>query len=91
MNMALWRLMKIAKQDDKQARLVASFLLAWWNPDTYGGFNLTDLWLVDEEIADDMVAVTALVHMLGEYPDDVVLESEFEEVVAQWRPHRLHS
>ena len=45
---ALRRLVAIAKKDHGQSRRVANFLLAWWNPNTCGGFDLTDLWAVPE-------------------------------------------
>ena len=48
---ALERLIRIAQGDSGQCRIVANFLLAWWNAPEYGGFDLTDLWAVDAAIA----------------------------------------
>lgn len=41
---AICRLVQIAKGDTGQNRGVANFLLAWWNAEECGGFDLTDLW-----------------------------------------------
>ncbi len=83
---ALRRLIRIAQTDTGQARRVASFLLAWWNARTCGGFDLTDLWAVDAEIAQDMVLVFGLVARLREYPPKLGLEAEFAQIVRDWRP-----
>jgi hypothetical protein len=45
---ALERLIRIANRDTGQSRRVASFLLAWWNAEECGGFDLTDLWGIDD-------------------------------------------
>ncbi len=58
---ALVRLVRIAQSDTGQGRRVANFLLAWWNAQACGGFDLTDLWAVDDAIADDMLAITRLI------------------------------
>jgi len=39
---ALDRLIQIAKGGTGQSRKVANFLLAWWNAEACGGFDLTD-------------------------------------------------
>jgi hypothetical protein len=44
---ALQRLIQIAQDDTGQSRIVANFLLAWWNAGECGGFDLTDVWGVD--------------------------------------------
>ena len=86
---AVRRLVNIAKGDTGQSRTVANFLLAWWNAGSCGGFDLTDLWAVDGEIADDMVAVARLVADRHEYPTAYGLGPDFEQIVADWRPELL--
>jgi hypothetical protein len=49
-------------------RVVANFLLAWWNE--CGGFDLTDVWAVDTAIAVDMVQDTNYPHCFGRPPGD---------------------
>jgi len=57
---AIERLVRIAQSDTGQSCRVANFLLAWWNAEACGGFDLTDLWGVDAAIAADMVMVFAI-------------------------------
>ena len=55
-------------------------LLAWWNAEECGGFDLTDLWNVDVNIAVDMVAVFAFVANQRHYPDDLGYKEQFQAV-----------
>jgi hypothetical protein len=82
---AIERLIQIAQSDTGQSRRVANFLLAWWNAEECGGFDLCDLWNVDSAIADDMVTVFALLANLNSYPDDLGYSEQFERIVAEWR------
>ena len=88
---ALHRLVDIARGNTGQSRKVANFLLAWWNAGSCGGWDLTELWEVDRVIADDMLAVAAIIARHHEYPTAYGLQAEFEALVAQWRPHLLRS
>lgn len=83
---ALNRLLAAAQKDTGQSRRVADFLLAWWNADSCGGFDLTDLWAVDEEIAEDMVTVFAYVARANKYPDVIGYAAQFKSIVRSWRP-----
>lgn len=71
---SLARLVKIAQGDTGQCRRVANFLLSWWNAETCGGFDMTDLWALDTEICHDMLRVFSLVASRREYPDYFVPE-----------------
>jgi hypothetical protein len=82
---ALKRLLAIANGTADQSRFVANFLLAWWNGGRDGGFDLTDLWNVDEKMANDMVSVFRIVANHRHYADQYGLAGEFEELVALWR------
>lgn len=82
---ALRRLLAIADRDTGQSRRVAAFLLAWWNAETCGGFDLTDLWAVDADIAQDMLSVIALIARVREYPPALGLDAEFRQLVKLWR------
>ena len=83
---ALERLLEIAKRDTGQSRRVASFLLAWWNAEECGGFDLTDFWNVDAEIVRDMISVLELVVAQRKYPDTFGYGKDFEYLVKLWRP-----
>jgi hypothetical protein len=67
-------------------RVVANFLLAWWNASEYGGFDLTDVWVVDSAIAADMLAVFEQLLHCRRYPDSLGYGAEFEAIVQRWRP-----
>lgn len=82
---ALERLIQVALGDTGQSRKVASFLLAWWNAEECGGFDLTDLWRVDTAIAADMVAVFRMVAERNNYPDTLGFGEQLEKIVASWR------
>ena len=86
---ALRRLLDVAHRDTGQSRKAADFLFAWWNAQTCGGWDLTDLWGVDDAIAGDMLSVAAFIAANREYPTSYGLGEEFEALVARWRPHLL--
>ena len=83
---ALEKLLNIANCDTGQGRRVANFILAWWNAEEHGGFDLTDLTNVDREFSEDMASVfTWLAREEDvEYPYDY--RSEIEQIIARWRP-----
>ena len=83
---ALERLIRLAQGDAGQCRIVAGFLLAWWNAGECGGFDLTDVWAVDTSIAADMLTVFALVCGCRHYPDTLGYGKQFEALVGAWRP-----
>lgn len=82
---ALARLVKIGQSDTGQSRRVANFLLAWWNAERDGGFDFTDLWNVDRAIADDMLAVIALIARDHCYADTYGYQEAMEWMVREWR------
>lgn len=83
---AFERLLSIARSDTGQSRRVARFILAWWNASDLGGFDIADLFAVDEAIAHDMATVFAYVagRPVAEYPE--AYRTEIEDVIQQWRP-----
>ena len=83
---SLERLIAIAQSDTGQARRVADFLLAWWNAGECGGFDLTNLWGVDDSIAEDMVIVFGYISRANAYPDALGFNAMFQSIVRGWRP-----
>lgn len=83
---ALKRLLAVAASDTGQSRKVANFLLAWWNAETCGGFDLTDLWGLDKSLRNDAVTVFSMVARVNSYPDTLGFKPQFERIVADWRP-----
>ncbi len=86
---ALARLIEAAKGDTGQSRCIAEFLLAWWNADIYGGFDLTKLWAVDLPLCRDMQTVFSLIAEQHHYPDHFELTDDFKEIIRQWRLENL--
>lgn len=80
---ALERLLAAADGDTAQARHVADFLLAWWAPDLYGGFALTALWEIDDELARACVLVFAWVAANRVHPDVIGYGAQFEALFEQ--------
>ena len=83
---ALERLLTHAQRDSGQSRVVADFLLAWWNSGSCGAFDLTSLWSLDEDIVADMSVVFGLIGRIHRYPDSLGYEAEFRAIVRAWRP-----
>ncbi|WP_299110286.1 hypothetical protein [uncultured Bradyrhizobium sp.] len=74
---ALDRLFDLAASDTGQARRVSNFLLAWWNAQDNGGFDL----------AADMAVVFVYLggHHGAIYPDQLGYEEKVIALVHQWR------
>lgn len=78
--------MSIALADSTpSSERIASFLLAWADAGAHGGFDLTDLWSVDQDLGLDMLAVVSLIaSSRGVFPKDLGYELEFDELAAKW-------
>ncbi len=84
---AIKRLMGLAQQGDSgQSRIIADFLLAWWNAEECGGFDLTGLWRVEPSIAQDMVTVVGFIASSHKYADTLGYDKEFKSILRDWRP-----
>lgn len=86
---ALQRLLTLAQSDTHQARRVANFLLAWWNAESLGGFDITDLFAVDTRIATDMATVFSWLARQSDATYPTEHRAEIETIIAQWRPEIL--
>ena len=82
---ALERLIDAARGGSGQSRIVAAFLLAWWNAGECGGFDLTDVWGLDTALAVDVLRVFALVAECRAYPDTLGYGEQFETMFRLWR------
>lgn len=86
---AMELLLNAAESDTGQSRRVASFLLAWWNASTCGGFDITDLWALDAQLVKAIFVVMATVASNQVYPDNLGYGDRFKGLIARWRPHLL--
>ena len=82
---ALPRLVAVAATETGQSRAVADFLLAGWNAQGCGGFDLTTLWGVAPPIRDDMLGVLAPIAHQREFPTAYGLGDTSTALVARWR------
>lgn len=87
---AIERLLSVARSDTGQSRKAASFLLAWWNGETCGGFDLTDLWGLDKDLNEAACQVFLFVASSQHYPGTLGYGPQFERIVAIWRPHLVN-
>jgi len=80
------RLLQVAAGDTSQSGTVGTSLLAWWNAKSCCGFDLTDLWTVDNAISKQMLATAAFISTHWEYPAAYGVGPQFEQLVALRRP-----
>lgn len=66
---AIRRLLKLAEQDTGGARVARNFLLAWWDAEGCGGFDLTEFAAAEESVARDMLIVATRLAAGMVYPD----------------------
>jgi hypothetical protein len=83
---ALDRLIVVARRDTHQSRIVADFLLAWWDGHTFGDFHIIDICNVDRAIAADMLVVLHWLARNGTaYADAFGRRADMVGLVQQWR------
>jgi hypothetical protein len=82
---ALERLIQIARRDTGQSCRIANFLLAWHNAEENGGWDPTDLWNVDDAIAEDMLMVVRLIRDAHTYPASLGFDDEMQAIWRMWR------
>jgi hypothetical protein len=88
---AIERLLRIAQSDTGQSRLVADFLLAWWNAGTCGGFDITATWGLDGAVVEDLLKILRLAARSNSYPDAFGYRDQFEASVRSWRPQLVET
>lgn len=83
---AFERLLDLARSDTGQARRAANFILAWWNAESLGGFDIAELFGQDTAIAGDMATVFGWIARRSNaiYPEEY--RSEIGGLIEAWRP-----
>ncbi|HTD89115.1 MAG TPA: hypothetical protein VK663_00505, partial [Burkholderiales bacterium] len=79
--------MSVAKGNTGQSRLVANFLLSWWNAEECGGVALNDLWGLDDTLRIAVQTVIGFIARKQIYPDSLGLSEEFDQLIKTWRPN----
>jgi hypothetical protein len=80
------RLFDIAKGGTAQSRRVADFLLTWWDAGRNGGFDLTAMWSLDEDVCKDLITAFGFIGRNPCYPQELGYTGALREVVEEWRP-----
>lgn len=85
---ALEQLLALAERDTGQSRKVANFLLAWWNAEENGGFDLADLYGLNQESATACAVIFSWIARHGGTPDrlDDSKGERFRELALKWHP-----
>ncbi len=83
---AFERLLKLAQSDTGQSWRAANFLLAWWNAESLGGFDMADLFGVDSTIAADMATVFTWLAAQDNASYPTEYRAAIEKLIAEWRP-----
>ncbi|AYG63896.1 DUF7673 family protein [Rhizobium jaguaris] len=83
---AVEKLLNVAHEDTGQGRRVANFLLAWWNAEVHGGFDLADLFAVDREVSEDMATIFTYLAREEDAVHPTDYRGEIEEIIERWRP-----
>jgi hypothetical protein len=79
---ALENLIKHAKRNSGQAFRVADFLLCWWNAQSQGKFDFTEVWALDGDILEDVITVfVGFASRKGLYADQMGYERDFIEII----------
>lgn len=76
-------LLGVAEGDTGQSTRVRNFLLAWWNAEECGGFDLTDLWNVDMEIVEAIQRILFVLPNYRFYPDRLGFGERFERMARE--------
>jgi hypothetical protein len=70
----------------RNARSAANFILAWWNAESLGAFDIADQFALDQTIARDMATVFSWLASRSNaaYPEEY--RTEIEAIIEAWRP-----
>jgi hypothetical protein len=82
--LALDRLLSYALGKGKQNRIVADYLLAWWDAERYGAFDLQRSSALKDSVQEDMVALFGFVARCQLHPDALDYREPFEAIVRRW-------
>ncbi len=82
---AIERLLRLARNDTSQARCIADFLLAWWDPQRCGGFDFTTLWELDHQQVHDVLLVSAYLARARHGLQQLGFTTEMEAIQQFWR------
>lgn len=77
-------LVVLALDGTSDAEPVAAFLMAWYDSDTYGGFNFDCLWQMDKKNRQQVAYLFDWISNNKVTPQDFELDLLFEVIGARW-------
>lgn len=86
----LSRLIEVARSDTGQSAKVANFLLAWWNGDDWGHFDVSDIFGLDRAIGIDIATIIGYLadHPGAVYADAFGEREAMSELIGLWRARK---
>ncbi|WP_446677025.1 DUF7673 family protein [Pseudomonas cremoris] len=82
---ALELLLTTAQYDTEQGRVAASFLLSWWNDSEHPRFALTDVWVLNQELAQACAQLFSWLAVHPVTPNVLGFRVPFEALASAWR------
>lgn len=83
------RLISLANGDSGGSRVARNFVLAWWNFENFGGFDLNSM--ADLDVAHRADIATVVVYLSEQsnatYPYE--FRKDIEQIIIKWRPDVL--
>ena len=83
---ALERLLTFAVGKGMQNKIVADFLLAWWDAERYGRFDLQRTVALNAALLEDIAALATFVQRCSTHPEAMGYGEQFNAVIRKWRP-----
>ncbi|WP_455921805.1 DUF7673 family protein [Pseudomonas putida] len=81
---SLKRLLAASTTGMLDAEPAAAFLLAWYEPETYGGFHISDLWQMDNQTRQAAATFFTWLSENHVTPDDLELGLVLKVISARW-------
>lgn len=81
---SLTKVCLVAQTDTSGGRCCGKLILAWLDAKKYGGWDPTDLWVLDDELKGHVIrALTVLGQANGHYPDRFI-PNGIKNVIRIW-------
>jgi len=83
---AVERLLAFAMGKGLQNSIVADFLLAWWDAERFGRFDLQRTVALNDTSLEDIAALSTFVARYATHPEALGYGQQFNAIIRKWRP-----